>query len=309
MHTADRFLGLYFPQDFHSACRNAGHYNSLLGHDVRILSFYTAWDAGRDGPDLAGIEEVLRSGRIPLITWEPWRRPEFPPVSPPENQPEFSLGAVLNGKYDDYIWKWALALRNVSGPVFFRPMHEMNGNWYPWCGTVNGNKPGDYIEVWRYFRSIFRKAGSHRVIWVWSPYAHSVPDDRQNEMENYYPGSSEVDWLALDGYNWGATREWSRWQSFQEIFEKPLHRMHQLAPGKPAMIAEMGCAEEGGNKSRWVEEAFRYMETKCPPLQALVWFNVRKECDWRIESSPESLISFRQNWSRLMKEEIPNGCR
>jgi hypothetical protein len=63
------------------------------------------------------------------------------------------------------------------------------------------------------------------------------------------------------------------------------------------MIAEVGCAEEGGDKGRWIQEAFEVWNSRFFRIQALVWFNIQKECDWRIESSPESLTSFRKNWS------------
>jgi beta-mannanase len=201
----------------------------------------------------------------------------------------------LSGRYDDYIRSWALGLREISGPVFFRPMHEMNGNWYPWGGRVNGNRPEKYIEAWSYIRSFFKQVPSDRLVWVWSPYAHSVPDEPDNDIWGYYPGPEEVDWLALDGYNWGDTKKLSRWQSFKDIFGETYEMLIQIAPEKPMMIAEVGCAEEGGNKGEWIEEAFQGLGERFPKIKALVWFNIRKECDWRIESSRDSLSSFRKN--------------
>jgi beta-mannanase len=262
---------------------------------IQVLSFYIAWGFRRK-PDLWEIQSVLNSGFIPLITWEPWYRPqELLGVTRPEDQPDFSLSEILSGRYDDYIWNWALDLKQISGPIFFRPMHEMNGNWYPWCGRVNGNKPEEFVEAWCYIKSIFNKIGNDQLIWVWSPYVHSVPNESGNEIRRYYPGPKEVDWVALDGYNWGNTQEWSRWQSFEEIFEKGYDHLTQLAPEKPFMLAEVGCAEEGGDKAKWIERAFRILADKFPKIKALVWFNIKKECDWRIESSPRSLKAFREN--------------
>jgi len=173
-------------------------------------------------------------------------------------------------------------------------MHEMNGNWYPWCEKVNGNEPGEYIQAWRYIRSIFRKVQCNRLIWVWCPYAHSVPDEPEKEMGLFYPGNTEVDWVGLDGYNWGTTREWSSWQSFRTIFEKGYDNLTMLAPGKSFMIAEVGCAEAGGNKANWINSAFEELDERFPRVKTLVWFNVDKECDWRIESSQRSLVSFKK---------------
>jgi beta-mannanase len=303
-------VGLYLPDDFCSAPQRAYQYQPFLGRKFQILSFYVAWGPGNGRPDLAGIEEVLGSGFVPMITWEPW----WPHVSTgggrPEDQPDFSLSSILGGKYEDYIWNWAIDLKKVQGPIFFRPMHEMNGNWYPWCGRVNGNKLKDSVETWRYIRSIFRKAHNDRLIWVWSPYVHSVPDEPDNEIWHYFPGTQEVDWVGLDGYNWGTNREWSKWQSFQEIFSEAYDQLTRLAPEKPFMIAEVGCAEEGGNKRRWIEETFETLGSRFIRVKALVWFNIKKECDWRIESSRESLISFREHvshWQRHFQPEFEGG--
>lgn len=239
-----------------------------------------------------------------MITWEPWRPQKLSDESRPEDQPEYSLSAILSGKYDDYIWNWALDLKKVQSPIFFRPMHEMNGNWYPWCGKVNGNTPEKYIDTWRYIRSIFRKAQNDRLIWVWSPYAHSVPEKTDNDIGQYFPGGQEVDWLGLDGYNWGTSREWSSWQSFREIFQNGYDRLIQLSPEKSIMIAETGCTEEGGDKSWWIKEAFEVLNERLYRTKALVWFNVNKECDWRIESSQKSLFSFKNNWRPITNKSI-----
>jgi beta-mannanase len=294
INLTEPWVGLYLPEDYPSASQKALRYQRLLREKVRILSFYVAWGPEFERPDLAGIEEVRKKGFIPMITWEPWRLPIDFSAPTPEDQPDFSLSSILSGNYDDYILNWALDLKKVSSPIFFRPMHEMNGNWYPWCGSVNGNKPQDFVETWRYLRSIFREAHNDRVFWVWSPYAHSVPDESENAIRRYFPGAQEVDWLGLDGYNWGTNREWSRWESFPAIFAGGYHQLEQLAPDKPFMIAEMGCAEEGGSKPEWIEKAFEALRSRFIRIKALVWFNVNKECDWRLESSEESFASFRQ---------------
>ena len=75
------------------------------------------------------------------------------------------------------------------------------------------------------------------MIWVWCPNANSVPEEPFNVAEAYYPGDDYVDWVAVDGYNWGTSKDSSSWQSFDEIFGKPLADVARYAPGKPVMIA------------------------------------------------------------------------
>jgi beta-mannanase len=287
-------IGVYVQDGLGSGPAAGAAFESSLGRRIQILSFYEAWGNGRR-PDIAGIEACLAQGFVPMITWEPWCIPSS--GAAPEEQPDYSLSALVSGRYEAYIRSWADDLSRLSSPIFLRPMHEMNGNWYPWCGPVNGNTPGEYLAAWHYLRSVFRHAGCDSVEWVWSPYAESVPQTTENDIERYYPGGHAVDWLALDGYNWGSTRAWSRWQTFEEIFDGPHRRISALDPDKPVMIAETGCAEEGGSKGAWIGAAADSLRTMLPAVKAFVWFDIDKECDWRIASSRESLNSFKTHFT------------
>ncbi|MGZ3649023.1 MAG: hypothetical protein ACXU9G_08355, partial [Syntrophales bacterium] len=100
-------LGLYLPDDFYSAPQKAEQYRLSLGKRIHILSFYIAWGSESIKPDIAGIENVMTSGYVPMITWEPWRRPAVSEGMRPEDQPDFSLKSILSGKHDDYIRQWA----------------------------------------------------------------------------------------------------------------------------------------------------------------------------------------------------------
>ena len=76
-------------------------------------------------------------------------------------------------------------------------------------------QPADeYVATWRHVRERFARAGAANAIWVWNPivaYEGSTP------LAELFPGADQVDWLAVDGYNWGSTRDWG-WQSYADIF-------------------------------------------------------------------------------------------
>ena len=59
--------------------------------------------------------------------------------------------------------------------IYMRPMHEMNGNWYPWGGTVNGNSPETFKRAWRRMHDIFRREGADNVRWVFTPINEDWP--------------------------------------------------------------------------------------------------------------------------------------
>lgn len=289
-------LGLYL-FDLPSDLRGIGRWEQRLGHPIRLLSIYQAWGSKFRNFYTRELREIHQSGRTALITWEPWELPL--PGQSPQDQPSFSLRSILAGYHDDYIAMWARASKALGIPYLLRPMHEMNGNWYPWCGTVNQNQPEEYVEAWRYLHRIFREVGATQVTWVWCPHASSYPDSPKNAILCYYPGDAYVDWVGLDGYNWGTSQEWSQWQSFSEIFASAYEIVTQLT-NKPLLIAETASTEIGGSKSEWIKLALERLKESFPRIEGLVWFNVEKECDWRIDSSEGALGAFRetvQNWS------------
>ncbi|MBI1920429.1 MAG: hypothetical protein HYS23_05020 [Geobacter sp.] len=260
-----------------------------LGVHFDTVSFYRAWNSCRIEDDIPWLDKITRTHRTILLTWEPWSLAHDP--AHPEIQPDFSLQRILSGRYDDYILSFAQALKELPKPLLLRPMHEMNGNWYPWCGTVNNNRVEDFITAWRHIRGLCRKAGDDGIKWVWSPYAHSVPDSEENALESYFPGEEEIDRVGLDGYNWGTTREWSKWQEFGEIFGPAYDAVSTLSR-KPVIIAETACAEEGGNKARWIAGMFSDLRERFRRVETVVWFDINKECDWRIVSSGRSQRAF-----------------
>lgn len=265
------------------------------GTPVQIISVYRAWNRCSVKDDLPWLERLKSTTRDILLTWEPWKIPAS--TERPYEQPDFTLSNIISGRYDVYIRAFARELATFPHTVFLRVMHEMNGNWYPWCGSVNGNSPEAFIAAWNHIRNLVNKEAASRIQWVWSPYASSYPLTPFNKIEDYFPSDEVIDWVAMDGYNWGCAREWSVWQSFEEIFSEAYKTLAALSR-RPIMIGELASTEKDGNKALWITEAIHALEKKFPRIKAVIWFDVNKECDWRIASSPESLEAFRSGVKR-----------
>jgi hypothetical protein len=202
----------------------------------------------------------------------------------------------VEGAFDGFFRDWARAARDEGRRVLLRFGFEMNGSWFSWS-----LRPEPFRAAWRRVHGLFSKEGASNVEWVWSPNVVSVPDEGGNAMHLYYPGDDHVDWVALDGYNFGDEHdEWHRWESFAAVFEKPLAELAARYPAKPIMIAETGSAP-GPRRPAWIREAHAYLQGK-PRVRALVWFNYDKrregEPDWRIDTSPESLEAFNETFAR-----------
>ena len=253
---------------------DAGKRVSLYG-DYR--SFY--WDPNFP---TAAADAIRTHGSQMMITWEPWD-----PRSGSPSQPAYSLASIASGGYDALISRWASQIKAWGHPLWLRFAHEMNGDWYPWAEKVNGNRPGDYVAAWRHVHDVFQRAGVTNVSWVWSP---NVIMGSTPSLASLYPGDAYVDWLGVDGYNWGTSQSWSSWQSFDSVFGTTLAELHRLS-ARPIVIGETASSEAGGNKAQWIQQFFASMAHD-PGIKAFVWFNLKKEADWRIESSAAAQQAF-----------------
>lgn len=261
-----------------------------LGRRIGIVSWFQNWGGG---PWVSSVQprvfaSALRKHRRPLVTWEPW----VPGGG--VNQPDFSLSRIAGGAFDSYITSWARALRELRRTIYIRPMHEMNGDWYPWGGTVNGNSPELFRAAWRRMHDIFSREGANNVRWVFSPINEDWPIRLGNRMEDYYPGPGYVDVLALDGYNWGSSFPgFGGWRGFRRTFSKAYRRLSRLG-SQPIWIAEVGSSGEGGSKAAWVRDMFRSAR-KMRRLRGIVWMDTitPHEGDWRARTPAGTAAAFR----------------
>lgn len=259
-----------------------------VGHKFDLLMGYIQWgNSANSKLTTSYLNNFSANGKVPLISWEPWD------PSQGSEQSDFKLSNIYNGSFDSYIREFALSMKNYNKPMFLRFAHEMNGNWYPWGGTVNGNSASDFKKAWIHTYQLFQQEGASNVTWIWSPDATSYPDFNGNAISDYYPGENYVDWVGLDGYNWGNTKPGKVWESFETIFAAGYKKA--LGYNKPIMLAETASTEVGGSKGNWLEEAFfKALPTKFPQVKALVWFNINKETSWDIASSLESISQFKK---------------
>lgn len=257
-----------------------------IGRSPAIIMWYEQWGGWDQGRlRLREVEAVLSRGATPMITWDPWD-----PYAGLD-QPAYRLVNIALGHFDAYIDSWATALASVGQPVYLRFGHEMNGDWYCWCAGVNGNSAADYVAAWRHMHDRFVAAGATNVRWVWSP---NIEYAGSTAFADLYPGDAYVDWVGLDGYNWGTSKAGKAWLSFEGIFLGSYQRLLSLT-AKPMMIAEMASTEVGGDKAAWIRQAFLdQLPTTFPKVRAVTWFHENKETDWRVTSSAAALAAFQE---------------
>jgi hypothetical protein len=225
------------------------------------------------------ISNLQARGETPLVTWQLFQSGY--------GGPTISLDDLAAGNYDSYLHKAAALAKTLPFEVMIRFGHEMNGDWYGWSGNPSG-----YVNAWRHVVSVFRQDGATNVKWVWSP---NVEYNGSYPFASYFPGDSWVDYVALDGYNWGTAGQGpNRWESLNEVFASSYAKITQLS-SKPVIIAETSSSEAGGNKADWIREGFlKTIPQKFPRVAAVLWFDRDAEEDWRINTSSAALAAYRE---------------
>jgi beta-mannanase len=241
---------------------------------VSIVMWYADWQQAL--PSVAQLNAVEERGSTPEITWEPWDWSKGLRVA----QPRYRLQNVIDGRFDAYIVSWARALAAWGKPVRLRLAQEMNGTWYD---SVNGNHPGEFVRFWRHVHAIFERVGATNVRWVWSPVSGAA---RSN-----FPGPSQVDVIGVTCLNGGSKLFTGKWRSFESTCGPSISELHALAPRLPIEISEIGSAEAGGSKAAWITGMFAFL-AQHQEVKSIIWFDLAKQTDWRIESSTAAERAF-----------------
>src|ERR671913_448400 len=159
--------------------------------------------------------------------------------------------------------------------------HPANSSWV--------GSPESYKAAWDHVREVFAGLPAS---FVWAPTASAFASD---SADRFYPGDDQVDWIAADGYNGPGCRPGSGWRELSDIFGD--FYVWGSSHGKPLMIGETGTVEDGANPARkaaWFDNAARDLTTEMPNVQALIYFDAKKACDYRVASSGRSLDGFRR---------------
>ncbi len=289
-----QFTGIQVPWDMNAL----DDFESSVGKSASLVAFYSPFaDCNRSPCEYFGfpavpMESIRKHGAIPFFSWS-----SSAATKDDVRQPAFSLKRVIDGSYDSFIEGFAENAREWGHPFFMRFDWEMNGFWFPWGESVNGNQKGDFVKAWRHVHDIFTAVGANNATWVWCP--NIALARRLQNLRQFYPGNAYVDWTCLDGFNWGTTAHSPGWLSFNQIFRSTYERVLKIAPTKPLAIGEVASEERGGSKAQWIRNALNVVPAQYPKARALVWFDEKKQGrHWPIASSKSAQAAFNASIGR-----------
>lgn len=140
-----------------------------------------------------------------------------------------------------------LIVNGETIPIVFRPLHEMNGNWFWWGAACSGFTPADYRALYQ-LTVDYVKARTNSVLFCWSP---NSPVS-STILANYYPGDAYVDIVGLDMYEITA-----------DPFRQYIGALVDFAEvhDKVAVLSETGYRNDTGNG----DAAARYWNDSVSP--------------------------------------------
>lgn len=286
----------------------AGLVESAVDRKANIVGYFQDWN------DPFRSDAVLlawQRHQIPMLTWEPAPTTGREDPDNPANL-AFNLPSIIDGQHDDYIRSYARGVRGVGMPIILRLAHEMNGDWYPWAevqrkdrngdGTfspdedrsINGNRRGDYVRMWRHVHDIFEEEGANDLtVWLWAPNrVNNITTDaiHQPRISEYYPGDQYADWVGMSGYLRYSDR--SDPPTFATTYYDTLRQLRQTT-SRRIFLAEIAATELNGTKAQWIASLFQGLAAN-PDIIGFAWFSLVVSAmktdgvqtnDWRINST------------------------
>jgi mannan endo-1,4-beta-mannosidase len=256
------YLGVYERDSPQSYAGVAG-FARTTGVQPNVLMYYSKWLE----PFQANFATAAAEhGAEPLVQINPFG---------------VSLSGIASGQYDSYLESYAEAVRAYGHPVILSFGHEMNGYWYSWGYRQTSAEV--FVAAWRHIVTLFRGLGARNVTWLWTVNIIDT-DGGIPSPASWWPGSSYVTWVGIDGYYFGPS-----WQ-FTSLFGPTIAAVREFTHD-PILIAETGVTPAAGQPAK-IADLFNGI--RLYGLLGFVWFDANDSHDWRL-TSPAAIQVFREN--------------
>ncbi|KAG5183276.1 glycoside hydrolase superfamily [Tribonema minus] len=226
-----------------------------------------------------------------------------------DNELLTNLWQIGSGKYDNYLYQF-MDEHKADGnqEVWIMPMHEFNGDWYPW-GTYHGgfNSKKNFVRAWRHVHDVFTVKEANVIFQRYAAFCSALSLSARLQLRqragrcdhapftDWWPGMNYVDMVVCSGYNRAGTDEnHMEWLTFQDVYGAAYKQMLALPGYKPLGVGEMSCNDfEGYDKAQWITDAFYDFVNTYPRVKQATWYLQNKDgdCRWDL-NSPEQIAAF-----------------
>jgi hypothetical protein len=258
---------------------DVARYEEAVGKKTAWVFFSNNWFESRKFP-AAMCAWIRDLGKVPYV-----RLMLRSDLDQDHAEKVFSLKNIIAGEFDGDLKQWAQDAKKFGSPVLIEWGTEPNGEWFAWNGKWNGGAnegPGRYVAAWRHIVDLMRAEGAEKLQWVWHVNWLDQPEAHWNRFENYYPGESYCDWVAISAYGplTPTTKDGS--ESLRFKMKDVYPRLTKLAPTKAIILSEFGCDLHNRKVSAtdWAGSALDDLfSQRWPAVIGFCWWNEGWEND------------------------------
>ena len=219
-----------------------------------------------------------------------------------------NLRDIVAGKYDSYLTAFSHAVATDGRQLWIRPLHEGNGNWYPWGVYADPNAtPALYIDAFQHVVNVLR-AGGGRFKFEFDINQYDGLN-KTTPLKDFYPGDSYVDMNVITTYNRDGTDKYhTTWETFRGNFTDAYTQVKDMS-SRPIGIAEMSSTSYGGDKAQWITDAFAAIaSTDFKRVVEVTWFDENKTVDgvlwdWAL-NTPAEIAAFQAGVAQLRSQAV-----
>jgi hypothetical protein len=275
--------------------RNAGRLSAVAGTTALAFSLVTPSSmAATGGPIIVGamgdVTALSHSVGTPLAVHQYGQLSGSVPsarmvtMEPGSTSWGSIAGAKAGSATYNNIVRWATTIKSRSGLTLFGFDHEPEAS-----GSSNKGGAANYIAAYRHVADIFRAQGVHNVEYTWQMTANAfkVSSGDPRYAAKWYPGSSYVDNVAADPYNWYKCGQGhGQWTELSSLVTPVIS--FAKARGKHVVLAEWG-SDADARRSQWLKNAGQYFIANRSVIRGVFYFqnSHRSGCEWQLKSAAD----------------------
>ncbi|MFA5815311.1 MAG: carbohydrate-binding protein [Bacteroidales bacterium] len=95
-----------------------------------------------------------------------------------------------------------------------------------------------------------------------------------------------------DWNSWNGSKNPEGARIYTDAYRYVVDKITEAHPAKPIMLAETGCAPNGGDKAAWINDLFGSLKVNFTQIRAIIWNNRQTSADWRLSSPGSAATAF-----------------
>ncbi|HEY2579496.1 MAG TPA: hypothetical protein VGI74_24565 [Streptosporangiaceae bacterium] len=249
---------------------------SALGRKLRIIRLY--YYIGNSFPGKPAFQQLMAGGRTVLASLD---------------SPGDSYASIAAGDHDTAIMSFLESMNKNAikyhlGSIYVSFEHEPDNHHHHQLGS-----PPEFIQAWDHVHQLAQAAhldwnDGGRLHWVFILVHNTYSSWR---AATFWPGASEADIVATDGYNsfgcgnGGQTQPQTPDQSYS-----PVVNFAASHGGLPIFIAEWGSVDiPSGTRANFVSEMGPYVASE-PSIAAVSYWDINDgACDYQVQGDSAAL--------------------